>query len=87
MTKKDFFIKIFEMNELNDFWLFYYFFGRSFAVEEDYENLKMVIDKAKNELGEIFLKNEKLIKLEEYLLNNLKSPSVQSYSQDVISIG
>uniref|UniRef100_A0A0K0G1Y2 Uncharacterized protein n=1 Tax=Strongyloides venezuelensis TaxID=75913 RepID=A0A0K0G1Y2_STRVS len=72
MTKREFFERLLEKDELNDFWPFYVYFGRLFAAEEDYQSLKMVVDNARLVLKSDFNDISQLVALEGMIPTDLK---------------
>uniref|UniRef100_A0A0N5BMC6 BUB1 N-terminal domain-containing protein n=1 Tax=Strongyloides papillosus TaxID=174720 RepID=A0A0N5BMC6_STREA len=72
MTKREFFERVLEKDELNDFWPFYVYFGRLFAAEEDYHSLEMVVDKARLELKSNFHDIAQLVALEGMIPTDFK---------------
>uniref|UniRef100_A0A0N5BMC5 MYND-type domain-containing protein n=1 Tax=Strongyloides papillosus TaxID=174720 RepID=A0A0N5BMC5_STREA len=70
MTICDFFKQIWSTNELHDYIPFFIYFGRIFACDCDYVNLKTLVDNAKIGLQEAFSGVKELVDFEDLVLKN-----------------
>uniref|UniRef100_A0AAF5D8W5 Uncharacterized protein n=1 Tax=Strongyloides stercoralis TaxID=6248 RepID=A0AAF5D8W5_STRER len=75
MTKIEFFVNIWNANELNDYVPFFVCFGRIFVEERKYDNLKTVVENAKTGLKEKFNDIEELVGFENLINSHLQHAS------------